>query len=337
MKYTLEEKRENKMKKIVMFDTSYGTQNVGDFIINEAINRQLDELLNKNFIVRYSTHTPIQKFFQNFRKNFISSFCQSADLKFLCGTNIFTYNLLHFNPNFNINPMDIKNYKNVISVGCGMTPAARKVNPYTKFIYKRILSKDYIHSTRDEKTKELLTSLGVNAINTGCPTMWSLTPEHCRQITKKKSNKVIFTLTDYKAERISDQKLIDILISNYEQVYFWVQGSDDLEYFNSFKNTDSIEIVNPNLESYRQLLTCGDIDYVGTRLHAGIFAMQHLVRSIIIIVDNRARDIKENYNIPTIEREEIGENLEMMINSDFITDVKINQENIDLWKKQFLD
>lgn len=68
MKYTLEEKRENKMKKIVMFDTSYGTQNVGDFIINEAINRQLDELLNKNFIVRYSTHTPIQKFFQNFRK-----------------------------------------------------------------------------------------------------------------------------------------------------------------------------------------------------------------------------------------------------------------------------
>ena len=65
--------------------------------------------------------------------------------------------------------------------------------------------------------------------------------------------------------------------------------------------------------------------------------MQHLVRFIIIIVDNRARDIKENYNIPTIEREEIGEYLEMMINSDFITDVKINQENIDLWKKQFLE
>ena len=35
---------------------------------------------------------------------------------------------------------------------------------------------------------------------------------------------MIFTLTDYKADKESDQKLIDILNLNYEKVYFGFKG-----------------------------------------------------------------------------------------------------------------
>ena len=66
------------------------------------------------------------------------------------------------------------------------------------FLLKILLSKTYLHSVRDEYTKDMLERIGIkNVINTGCPTMWSLTEEHCKQIPIKKSNSVVFTITDY--------------------------------------------------------------------------------------------------------------------------------------------
>lgn len=62
--------------------------------------------------------------------------------------------------------------------------------------------------------------------------------------------------------------------------------------------------------------------------------MQNLKRSIIIIVDNRARSIKRDNNIVAIERNELDK-LENIINSEFETNVILNQKGIDLWKNQF--
>lgn len=62
--------------------------------------------------------------------------------------------------------------------------------------------------------------------------------------------------------------------------------------------------------------------------------MQHKIRSIIIAVDNRALDMKETYNLPIIERNNI-EHLSEMINSNLITNLKINEKAIAEWKKQF--
>lgn len=323
------------MKKIVMFDTSYSTQNMGDFIINKAINNEMNWLLSDSFVVRYSTHTPISKFFQNFHKNPISSYCHLADYKFICGTNIFKYNLFHLCPDFNINLSDIKNYKSCIAVGCGVAPEGCRLNGYTKYIYKRILSKEYIHSVRDEATKIFLEGLGFRAINTGCPTMWGLTKEHCSKIPLKKSKDVVFTLTDYKRDSENDKKLIEILVKNYENVYFWIQGSNDYEYLSTLCDLKKINIINPNLDSYEKFLDNHDVDFVGTRLHAGICAMQHFKRTIIISVDNRADDIKKTHNIVTVQREDIVNKLGDMINSEFPTDINIDLENIETWKAQF--
>lgn len=323
------------MKKIVMFDTSYSTINMGDFIINKSISNEMKYLIKNNFVFRVSSHTPINKFLQNFRKNYISDFCKNSDYKFLCGTNLFSMNLLHLTPNFNLNIFDIKNYKNSIAIGCGCADTNKKINFYTKYIYKKILSKEFVHSARDEQTKDFLNSLGFKAVNTGCATMWSLTKEHCKKIPVKKSDSVIFTLTDYCIDRENDQFLINTLVEEYKKVYFWIQGSEDLNYLKSFKNIEKIKLISPNIESYEEVLENNDIDYVGTRLHAGIFALQKLKRSLIIIVDNRARDIKKTYNIPTIERENLKEKLLNCINSDILTKINLDEKVINEWKKQF--
>lgn len=324
------------MKNIIIFDTSSGSQNMGDYIINESIDRELGFLIDNNFTVHYATHTPITHFYQNLRKNPVYNFCDKADYKFLAGTNAIQYNMIRPWANLNINRFNCKSYKNTILVGVGVNPNSSKMNHYTKSLFKSILSKDYVHSVRDERTKQLLNSLGFKAENTGCATLWMLTKDHCAQIKKEKSSNVIFTLTDYEKDSKKDQELINILNNNYKKIYYWVQGSEDLEYLNSLKNTENIVIVGPNLKSYKKVLLSGDIDYVGTRLHAGVYAMQHKVRSIILAIDNRARDMKKTYNLVAIERDKIA-NIEELIHSRFSTDIRIDEKKINDWKAQFGD
>ncbi|MBO5140007.1 MAG: hypothetical protein J6B76_05055, partial [Peptococcaceae bacterium] len=77
------------------------------------------------------------------------------------------------------------------------------------------------------------------------------------------------------------------------------------------------------------------VDYVGTRLYAGIHALNHKVRSIILAVDNRATEMGRDVNLPVIQRSEIAKTLENKINSEFATDIQIKQDNIESFKAQF--
>jgi len=322
------------MKNYVLFDIAEGTQNLGDYIIMDSIMKEMNFLFEGNFLTHFSTHTPIARFYHNFRRNMQSRACDAADKKFICGANTFKNSLLRICPDWNINHFNCKYYKDSIAIGVGMDMNSKKMDWYTKMIYKNILSKKYIHSVRDERTKRMLEKLGYKAINTGCPTLWSLTEEACKKIPQKKSKNVVFTLTFYDQDRKQDQKLINILNNNYEKLYFWVQGSEDYEYFKTFENIKDIEIISPNLESYKNVLQQEDIEYVGTRLHAGIYAMKNEKRAIILNIDNRARDMGETYNLNTIDRENI-DMLEDKINSSFETKVNINSKRIAEWKKQF--
>ncbi|WP_034442286.1 polysaccharide pyruvyl transferase family protein [Butyrivibrio sp. AE2032] len=322
------------MSNIAVFDTSLGTLNLGDWIIMDAFYKEMDFLLKDSFVVRYGTHTPIAKSYQSIKTGYNFRYLNSTQYKFIGGTNIFKHSLLHANPDWNINFFDIKFYRNSISVGCGSYLESKGVDAYTRYLYKHILRKDIIHSTRDEKTKELLESLGFKAINTGCPTMWGFTIEHCESIPRTKMNNVVFTLTDYNKDYVLDQQMIDILLRCYDNVFFWPQGSDDLEYFNAMKNTNTIKVIKTNLQSYIDLLQT-DIDYVGTRLHAGLFAISKKKRSIIISLDERAREIDKTYNLKCLERKIINDELESRINSSFETHIDVDLEHINMWKDQF--
>ncbi len=328
------------LKNIVLFDTSSATLNHGDEIIMESVLKNAKDILDNNYVARFPTHTPCFSFYQQTRLNERFKFVCDSDYKFICGTNIISNHMFFPWPFWNINIFNSKCYKNAVLVGVGVAgfkDGDDKVSFYSKLLFSRFLSKQYKHSVRDERTKRIVESIcgAGSAINTGCPTLWGLTKKHCSEIPVKKAPSVVFTLTDYAANRETDQYLIDVLTRTYETVYFWPQGTRDIKVFESLNNTENIKMITPSVKAYSDLLSKGNIDYVGTRLHAGIYAMQHKVRSLILIVDNRAADMGETYNINTIKR--YDKNLENIINSEIVTNINIDEEKINAWKSQFLE
>ena len=322
------------MEKIICFDTSIATSNMGDYIIAESCDAQLKELYSSAFVLRFPTHTPVSHWYQNCKYTSGGRYSGDAKYKFLYGTNILNENMCVPTPSWNVNVFNAKMMRDTICVGVGMGSKGIKPNLYTRWLLKKILSKKHVHSTRDEKTAEFLRKMGFQAINTGCATTWKLTNEVCSQIPKSKAETVVFTLTDYMQDRESDKYLISTLKKLYSKVYFWIQGIEDYTYLTSLDETDEIEIIPPNLDSFARILA-GDVDYVGTRLHAGIKALQCGKRTIIIEVDNRAADMKESIKLPTIKRTELVGKLDAMILSEFETKLNINTEAIGIWRRQF--
>lgn len=317
------------MKKITIFDTSVATTNLGDEIIVDSVIRVLRDIFKDDtMILRVPTHEVISR-----RTHRLVN---ESDFSFVAGTNILNSKFKIIKANlWNLNLFDAVKLKNVILMGVGWSNYQDNPSTLSRYVYKNILDNEINHSVRDSYTKDKLHSIGIkNVINTSCPTMWSLTPEHTKSIPKNKGKNVVMTLTDYRQDRLNDKKLIEILKANYEKVYIWIQGMEDYKYLNSLSN--ELEIIGPSLKSYDDLLDSDiDLDYVGTRLHAGIRALQKQRRSIIIGIDNRAIEKQKDFNIQVIKRENIDE-LERLINSVFATELTIDFQSIHEWKKQFI-
>ena len=260
----------------------------------------------------------------------------NSKYKFVGGSNILVPNLLTHYPQWNINLFNYQPLKGCILVGVGAgVGAERGSNWYTRYIYKHLLNSEYYHSARDERSKKYMEYLGVKAINTGCVTMWMFTPEFCKKIPTKKADIVVFTLTSgYGASMKKDQCMIDILLKNYKEVYFFPQCVGDFQYLHKFKNIERIKLLEASKIAYDEFLTNNDTDYVGTRLHGGIYAMRHARRAIIVAIDERTRAINAKNNLNCVERNNIKE-IEDMVNSDIETNITMDFENIKHWKSQF--
>lgn len=129
--------------------------------------------------------------------------------------------------------------------------------------------------------------------------------------------------------------MINVLLENFDKVYVWLQGLNDFEYLQKIANIDVLNIIPRNIEAYTKILDEGDIDYVGTRLHAGIHALNRKVRSLILAVDNRATEMGHDFNLPVVQRNISSEQLKKLIMEDRETKVIIDEKAIDKWKAQF--
>lgn len=177
------------MFNILLIDPSIGTGNLGDEIISECARKEL-HFLTKNTSFTYSVpfHLPSFHWYAVLRNSSAVKRYSNCRYKFACGSNMMTKNLLTHYPQWNINLFNYQPLKGIILVGVG-AGAGNKTNAYTRFMYKHMLSSEFIHSVRDERSKEYVESLGLKAINTGCVTMWSLTPDFCSQIPSKNQTK----------------------------------------------------------------------------------------------------------------------------------------------------
>lgn len=322
---------------VVLFDTAIGTFNRGDDIILNSAEECLAPLLNKSYVMRLGTHINNLNMYHYLKNSKKVKFADTCDYKFILGTNLLTSNVIRSIGQWSVGPLSKRLYKNSILAGVGITKANQKTTALTKAFYKEILRKDIAHSVRDEQSKQMLEAVcDIQVINTGCPTLWGLTPEVCSKIPVKKAPNVVFTVsgqTKYQnTER--DQLLLSTVEKNYDKIYFWVQTYEDEGYFKSLKHTKDVQYVY-SLKEYGSICENGNVDYVGTRLHGGIFAMQHNVRSVIVEIDHRAKGFREINHINTIARDQL-EGLADFVNGEIKTEVYLREKEIKEWLAQFL-
>jgi hypothetical protein len=309
------------------FDTSISSLNVGDEIINDSGKKELEKVMSDKQFFISNTHNGISG-------KSISD-ANNSCLRIVCGTNLLHPNLARGMGSWNIGFLDAIRLKKVLLMGVGWASYSKKVNWINRVFYRMLLSNEGIHSVRDNYTKGKLEEIGFeNVVNTGCPTMWGLTPDFCHKIKRTKARDVIFTLTDYEKTPQEDKYLIDTLKAQYENVYYWPQGSGDLIYLNELDIKGVINLP-PRLSAYDDFLRKNDVDYIGTRLHGGIRALQHLKRTLIVSIDNRAREKAKDFNIPVVERDKLRHELQNKILSEADFKISINQNEIQQWLAQF--
>lgn len=313
--------------KIVLLNTAMYSDNLGDYIIMHNCTNQLKGL---NIFEKELLNIPTHRLFNDLeRKQLLNS-----PIKILCGTNILSGHMLSYGL-WKI-PQDVSPLCNTVLMGVGFSSYNNTFDRYTKKLFNTILSNQYIHSVRDSFSENMLKKMGIkNVLNTACPTMWNLTPEHCKTIPKEKGDNVICTLTDYCKDPINDRLMIEIAKESYDNVYVWIQGESDLEYLRELKVEKFVNIIPRKLESYNEILKLDNLDYIGTRLHAGIHSLNNGHRSIIIAIDNRAECISQDTGLPIIKRDEISIYLKEKIYSNFETKINLPEKNIEIWKNQF--
>ena len=306
---------------IVIIDTAINSNNLGDEIIMYYVEHGLKEMISFDQCYHVASHSYPSE--QDIEK------MQQAKYVIVCGTNILSPQMeLYSGWKFDKKMIHLDN---VILVGVGWW-GYKLPSMYSKFVYRNILSKTAIHSTRDEETAAMLQSIGINNVmNTNCLTMWGL-DEICRFVPNKKCDRVVFTVTAVMHDPESDKLMVRILQEKYKELYFWPQGETDLEYLKNICDTSSITILDRTLKAYTDLLSAENIDYVGSRLHGGIHALHHNRRTIIIAVDNRAAEMSRDTNLPVIKSEEIASQLPKMIDSEWKTEITLNRQTAEQWK-----
>jgi len=251
-------------------------------------------------------------------------FLRQSDLCIIGGTNILAskgWRLRWYDPIF---------LRNAICFGVTWGGTRPKPSFRERILLRRVLDGGQMHSVRDGYTKKLLDLVGIASVFTSCPTMWALGPEHCAAIPHGKAKNVLFTLTAYRCEPLADRAMIESLKKHYQTLYFFPQMHGDYAYFR-YLNIEGVRVIGQNLKSYDEFLANEELDYVGSRLHGGIRALQFKKRTLVIGIDHRSIDIANDTGLPVLPRTEIKQ-LERWVVGSAPTRIKLPIEDITKWK-----
>lgn len=298
--------------------------NLGDQIISEAVRSVIKESLGFDRVIRMPT-------LRSLRRDEVSTL-NSCDAIFIGGTNLLNSRMM-FNRQWALG-LELRNVSPLVLFGVGWWQYEGAPDFATRWLLRRLLSQHGPHSVRDDMTRMQLNGVNIGSVvNTSCPTLWALKSTKIQNLPTIKSPAVVFTLTCYSKKYLLDRKLIDFLFLNYKDVYFWPQGNDDMVYLNNLMSGQSItkfKVLDSSVYSFDLLLSSTNVDYIGTRLHAGIRAIQHGRRSLIISVDNRAIEISRDTGLPCVERDN-PDRLSHLVNDGFRTSITLPQKAIDDW------
>ena len=311
---------------VTIFDPAIATRNAGDEIISQAVTEHISEVFNHHFIARVPTHERIG--LRTYR------LAQQSTAVFVGGSNILTSRMMN-DRGWRIRLQDTVLINKIVLMAVGWRDYESKPDAYTKLMLNRLLCHDRTHSVRDTHTAEMLNSVGFkNVAVTSCVTMWNLTVEHLGDVPRSKQRNAITTLTRNKRAP-SDRIFANALLDAYEKVYVWPQGFDDILYVRDVFG-DRAHIIAPTLSAYDAVLTSEpSLDYIGTRLHGGIRALQHKRRVLILSIDNRAAEISKDTGLPTVARDLSRADFIREFERSRITSLHLPVDRIEGWKGQF--
>jgi hypothetical protein len=299
--------------------------NLGDHIISAAVRGTLIGTLG----LLETTRVPSIRQLDRVQRRSL----RSADVVFVGGTNLLSSNMNTYNQ-WKVNLLDLLRLPRVVLMGVGWWQYQPPPNLYTRLLLRGLLDRQRIHSVRDGYTVEMLASAGIhNVVNTSCPTLWQLDSKTLREIPVRRAREVVCTLTCYNMKPELDRPLLELLDKLYDRVILWPQGNDDLEYALSLGiETDHLP---HTVGAFDDLLRDSpDVDYVGTRLHAGIRALQNGKRALILTIDNRTEQIAGDTGLPAVVREDLAAIRGWIEKSDPI-EIALPHEAIDHWLDQF--
>jgi polysaccharide pyruvyl transferase WcaK-like protein len=319
---------------LTVFDTAIGSQNVGDQIIANAVHALLQDLFPQAHAWTIPTHDIYGAAGRKRQRHSLFSITT--------GTNILApgmpgKGLWKFPVFFRPAPVPFGHLRprNLVlcAAGSNAQPLSRGA---ARFLRESLWDKVPV-SARDKATAEIVRQAGIaNVLHTSCVTLWALPEDHPRTIPHAKAPEAVVVLTGTRrAERSfveRDIALLRAVREAYGRVFFWPQGQVDLEYLASL-GPQGLEILPHNLDAFTRLLRERPaIDYAGTRLHAGIHAIMHGRRSLILPIDNRANDMGSSVGLPVLAPAPSGE-LSARLNGTWETRIDLPRAAIAQWKE----
>jgi polysaccharide pyruvyl transferase WcaK-like protein len=272
---------------IVVVDPGAATTNLGDKIISAAIERELiTPLAAAGLEVK---RVPMHGQLTDDQRDLIVG----ADDVIVSGTNLLSDHM-RFRRSWQWDRSEIELTTGKLTMfGVGWWQYQRTgIDPLSARWLRR-LSGTHSWAVRDTYSAARLERAGVRADHTTCPTLWS-----CElQRLPGQESRVVVTLTDYNQERAADEQLVRILGDRFDEVAYWPQGPGDAKYLASLDGVAPEQILEPTLMAFDNALLAGETAYVGLRLHGGIRAIQLGVPSLVLSVDNRAREISRSVGL----------------------------------------
>lgn len=307
--------------------------NLGDLIIRRAVDDVLNEIFPQASIQRTSSH--------QFPESEILQQAQQADLVLVGGTNLLSSHVLEYdqwklsqNLQHYAEPLNLR----AVLLGVGWWQYQDKPDLITRHYYRQLLHPDLPHAVRDEYSSSQLASCGIRHIlNTSCPTLWALDGLQTRR--KAGNSRCLFCLTDYKQDPASDNRLIELLLQYYPGgLIFFPQGNKDEAYAATLpafqENASIIQCLPHDIKAFYQAVEQGNMDYVGTRLHAGAWCLQKGLPSLILTVDNRSLEIAKDTNLPVAGRNDESAITAWLNNGPPDTSIALPCAHIAEWKAQ---
>ena len=313
------------------------SSNLGDVIIQRAVTRELRALFGDEPLYTCST----QEFLGREQRRQLAA-CRHV---FVGGSNLLSSNMLDaqrdnppgmplFYRQWLLSPFDVAHLRHAVLFGVGWWQYQRPAGLFTRWLLRAALSGRVAHSVRDNYTAEMLRAAGIaRVLNTGCPTMWPLADLPADAIPTAKADDALVMLTDYNRVPDADRALIELLGKKYRRLYLWPEGRADVEYVAELGVAATM--LEHRFDAFDEFVrTHPSFDYVGTRLHGGIYCLLHRRRALVLGIDNRAREIAKDTGLPTADRSDVAA-IERWIDAAQPTTISMPTRAIAEWRSQF--